>query len=159
MNPINSIAAGLLALSLPSCVQYYQAPQPGSGPTATIRNTGMAHDAFKSSVFEVEKIDGRTVLASAMQTPRGGGPVVAMGESLVPVQAGRPLLLELSAHDRFAADGAALAYAFGGNTAKPATRTLTFTPKPDATYVVKGTLSKENSAVWLEDARTGKRIP
>jgi len=159
MNGSNWIAAGLLALSLPSCVQYYQPPQPGSGPTATIRNTGMAHDAFKSSVFEVEKIDGKTVLASTMQTPRGGGPVVTMGESSVPVPAGQPLQLELSAHDRFAADGAALAYAFGGNTTRPATRNLTLTPKAGATYVVKGRLSKESSAVWLEDEKSGKRIP
>lgn len=155
----NFFAAGLLALSLPSCVQYYEPPAAGSGPTATIRNTGMAHDAFKSSVFEVEKINGKTVLASTMQTPRGGGPVVAMGESTVPVPAGQPLQLELSAHDRFAADGAALAYAFGGNVAKPATRSLTFTPKANATYVVKGKLAKEGSSVWLEDEKSGKQIP
>jgi hypothetical protein len=159
MKSLRYLFAVFIAVSLPSCVQYYQPPQVGSGPTATIRNTGMAHDAFKSSVYEVEKIDGKTVLASAMQTPRGGGPVVTMGESSFPVPAGQPLQMELSAHDRFAADGAALAYAFGGNTTKPATRTLTFTPKPGATYVVKGRLSKEDSAVWLEDAKTGKQVP
>lgn len=50
-------------------------------------------------------------------------------------------------------------YAFGGNTAKPATRTLNFTPKSGATYVVKGTLAKEGSSVWLEDEKSGKQIP
>lgn len=118
----------------------------------------MAHDAFKSSVFEVEKINGKRVLASTMQTPRGGGPVVTMGESTFLVPAGQSLAMELSAHDRFASDGAGLAYAFGGNIAKPATATLNFAPKAGATYVVKGTLGKENSAVWLEDAKTGRKV-
>lgn len=147
-----------LALALPSCVSYYNLPKGYTGATATIRNTGTAHDAFKSTVFEVAKIDGKLSNASAMQTPRGGGPVVQMGNSQVKVPAGQPLQIELSGHDQFAADGPALIYAMGGKVAKPAKATVTLTPKANATYVVKGQLAKEGSSVWLEDAN-GKRVP
>ncbi|MEK7950977.1 hypothetical protein [Luteolibacter soli] len=149
----------VLALMLPSCVSYYNLPKGYTGPTATIRNSGSAQDAFKATVFEVAKIDGKLSNSSAMQTPRGGGPVVQMGESQVKVAAGQPLQVELSGHDQFAADGAALMYSFGGNVAKPAKATVNFTPKANATYVVKGQLAKQGSAVWLEDAASGKRVP
>ena len=149
----------VLALALPSCVSYYNLPKDYTGPTAMIRNTGTAHDAFKSSVFEVAKIEGKLSNASAMQTPRGGGPVVQMGNSEVKVPAGQPLQIELSGHDQFAADGPALLYAMGGKVAKPAKATLNFTPKANATYAVKGQLAKEGSSVWMEDTATGKRVP
>jgi hypothetical protein len=158
MNTFRLALPAVFALALPSCVSYYNLPKDYTGPTATIRNTGAAHDAFKASVFEVAKIDGKLSNASAMQTPYGGGPVVQMGTSEVKVVAGQPLQVELSGHDQFAADGPALMYALGGNVAKPAKSTVTFNPKANATYVVKGQLGKQGSTVWLEDAN-GKRVP
>ena len=159
MNSCRLALAAALAISLPSCVSYYNLPKDYTGPTATIRNSGTAQDAFKSTVFEVAKIDGKLSNASAMQTPRGGGPVVQMGDSQVKVPAGQPLQVDLSGHDQFAADGPALVYALGGNVAKPAKASVTFTPKANATYVVKGQLAKQGSSVWLEDAANGKRVP
>ncbi|GAA5484241.1 hypothetical protein [Haloferula sargassicola] len=154
-----SAGLGVVASVFPSCVQYYQLPKNYSGPTATIVNTGKAHDAFKSSVYQVAKIDGKVVLTSPMQTPYGGGPVVMMGDSAVTVPAGSPLEVELSGGDRFAADGPALLYSLGGNVSKHATAKFHFTPKANATYVVRGQLGKKESTVWMEDKATAKRFP
>jgi len=158
MKSFRFVFPAVLALALPSCVSYYNLPKDYTGPTATIRNTGAAQDAFKASVFEVAKIDGKLSQGTTMQTPYGGGPVVQMGESQVKVVAGQPMQVELAGYDRFAADGAALMYSLGGNVSKTAKATVTFSPKANATYVVKGQLGKQASSVWLEDEK-GKRVP
>ncbi|MGB6223072.1 hypothetical protein [Haloferula sp.] len=152
-----SVAA--LAGLFSSCANNYSLPKDYTGPTATIQNTGTAQDAFKASVFRVSKVEGKNSLSSPMRTPYGGGPGVMIGESKVQIPAGQPIQLTLSAHDHFAADGAALVYTFGGNVAKTATETFTFTPKANATYLVNGQLGKESSSVWMNDAASGQRYP
>ena len=159
MNRLLLSSSLLLTCLLPSCVQYYRLPEGYTGPTARIINTGEAQDAFKSSVFQVSKIDGKIVPTSPMQTPYGGGPVVTMGDSSVEVPANQPTQIEITGGDRFAADGAALAYGLSGNVSKTATETFTFTPKRNATYVVRGQLGKQASQVWMEDKSTGRRLP
>lgn len=154
---ITTVAA--FAVLLPGCVSYYRLPEDYSGPTATIENTGKAHDAFKASVFKVSEIDGKLVTASPMQTPYGGGPTVMMGGSSVTIPAGRPLQLKITGGDQFAADGPALIYSMGGNVSKTATETFTFTPEADRIYQVRGELGKKASSVWMEDTKSGRRYP
>lgn len=138
-------------------MNFYELPA-GTMARARILNTSTQHDSFKASVFKVDTINGKTSLASPMQTPRGGGPVMQTGESQVEIPANQPVTVTLSATDQFAADGPALLYSLGGNVAKPAKETLTFTPKERTTYVVKGQLSKDGSSVWLEDQASGRRV-
>jgi hypothetical protein len=158
MKSIRFIFVAVAILPLTSCVlPFYEVPA-GTAATATLVNTSHAHDSFKASVFQVDTINGKTSLATPMLTPRGGGPVVTTGHSEVQVPANQPVTVKLTAADQFAADGPALLYSFGGNVAKPATETLTFTPKARTIYVVKGRLGKESSSVWLEERATGRRV-
>jgi hypothetical protein len=158
MKSTRILICAALMLPLASCVQYYHQPAPGTTATATLVNTSSGHDAFKASVFKVEKINGKLSTESPMKTPYGGGPVVRMGESKVMIAANQPAVVELYAYDHFAAEGAGLFYAIGGKISKSASETITFTPKANAVYVVKGQLGKESSSVWLEDQATGKHV-
>ena len=156
MKSFRSLLLVTAALPLASCVNFYEVP--AGVPIATVENTSLKHDAFKASVFQVDTVNGKTSLASPMTTPYGGGPVVMTGDSRIQIPANQPVTLVLSGGDKFAADGPALLYSLGGKVAAPAKETLTFTPKINAVYVVKGQLGKESSSVWLEERATGRRV-
>lgn len=45
-----------------------------------------------------------------------------------------------------------------GGERKVVSGTVELTPKPGGTYIVRGQLGKQSSAVWIEDASTGKVV-
>lgn len=101
----------------------------------------------KVDLFYVAKVDGKAVenIGSDVHSRnygRGFSLTVNPFDRKVPV---RPLKLELSGYTHHAADIGAL---FGG--VHTVSGTVSFTPKAGVRYVVRGSLSKEYSAIWVQ---------
>lgn len=141
--------------SLASC-NIYRLPEGYTGSTAVIRSSSKQINSLKGEAFDVSKIDGKLVTDSPVATPRGAGPFLALQETevKVPVQ---PITLTLNGGTVYAADGIALTDSLIGgmrNVSGP----LTFTPKPNGEYRVKGILDKGHESVWLVEEKTGKIV-
>jgi hypothetical protein len=150
-NMIKQIVSMTLIASLTSCVSTYQLPDGYSGPTAVIKDSATKTGTTKAEAFKVTKIDGQYDGHSPMATPRGGGMVVSLKESMRTVPAGKPITLTISGSNIYAADGAAMADMLSGNAAKAVSGNVVLTPKPNAVYDVKGIVGKNSSSVWIED--------
>jgi hypothetical protein len=139
-----------------SCVTSYKIPENYSGAKATIISSSKPVSSVKGHGFEVTKINGQYVDHSPVDTPRGGGMLLALKDKTIEVPC-QPLTLTLNGGSVYAADGVAMADSMmGGN--QQATGDIQFTPKPNATYIATGVVSKGCTAVWLTDQKTGKII-
>lgn len=147
------------ALWLAGCATYEPVPKGHTGPTATVRDTGMVEDGTKARMFALMEVDGQNVMnafwASA-STSRGKGPVLipTYTERAVPV---RPMKVLLRGSHATGAPVHELASRMAG-TFFSVEGTVDFLPEADHTYVVTGDLKKERSSVWIEDAATGKPV-
>jgi hypothetical protein len=139
----------LLAIILGGCVSAPQpVPKGYTGPVARINDTWSPVSDTKVHFFELQKIDGREVQASSystMERNRGRGffmePILETRE--VPAGA---VTLKIAGVTHVAAD----ILAFGGKMYFVSGE-VPVTLEAGKTYRVTGVLSKEYSAVWLED--------
>lgn len=140
----------LLAVVLGGCVSAPQpVPKGYTGPVARIADTSAPVSSTKIYFFELEGIDGRGVLSSSvatMRTNQGRGFFMEPVLEGRAVPAGGPHKLKLGAYTHVAAP----ILAFGGKMYSVSGE-VEVTLEPDKTYLVKGALSKEYCAVWLED--------
>ena len=150
------VSASVLLLSLASCQNHYVVPKEYTGPTAVIRGTSKSINSVKGEAFEVAKIDGKTTLGNPVATPRGGGIGLAVRETEQKVMVA-PMTLSLVGSTIYAADGVALADSLTGGS-RHVSGEVSFTPKAGGEYRVKGSLEKDNSAVWVEDEKSGKPV-
>jgi len=145
-----------LACLLAGCVSYSPSiPEGYTGPRATIKDSATVHSASKVDYFVVAKIDGKIVKNSRVESiaaNQGRGfymsPVVLTRD--VPA---RPITVDLVARTEYAAPILALTsvvYQVAGQ--------ITFTPEESKFYVVRGVLSAEYAAVWIEDQQTQKIV-
>lgn len=151
----------LAAAILSGCVSTGLVPDDYTGPIAVIADSSgpvVGPDMGwlnprrlvtppKVDLFFVAKIDGKTVQNIGSQVRarnygRGFALTVKPYDREVPVQ---PLQLELSGYTHHAADIGAL---FGD--VHTVNGTVSFTPKAGVRYVVRGSLSKEYSAIWVQ---------
>jgi hypothetical protein len=139
-----------LSLLLAGCVS---APMPVpagyQGPLAKISDSSQPVSSTKIQFFQLAKVDGRPVDTSSASTYRANqGRGFYMEPQLeareVPA---RTCVLSLQGVTHVAAD----ILAFGGGMYH-VEGDVTVTLDPARTYVIKGTLAKDYSAVWLEDA-------
>ena len=140
----------LVAVLLGGCVS---APQPlpagYTGPVARITDTSAPVSDTKIYFFELEGIDGRGVLSSSVsttQTNHGRGFYMEPVLETRTVPAGGSHKLKLGAYTHVAAP----ILAFGGKMYS-VNGEVEVTLEAGKTYLVKGMLSKEYCAVWLED--------
>ncbi len=140
----------LVAVLLGGCVSAPQpVPKGYTGPVAKIADTSSPVSDTKIYFFELEGIDGRGVLSSSVattQTNHGRGFYMEPVLEARAVPAGGPLKLKLGAYTHVAAP----ILAFGGKMYSVSGE-VEVTLEADKTYRVKGVLSKEYCAVWLED--------
>jgi hypothetical protein len=139
-----------------SCVTSYKIPENYSGAKAKIISSSKSVNNVKGYGFQVAKINGQYVDHSPVNTPRGGGMVLMLQDKELELPC-QPLTLTLNGGSIYAADGAAMADSMmGGN--QQATGDIQFTPKPNATYIATGIVSKGYTAVWLIDQKTNRIV-
>lgn len=144
------IALVAVFVALAGCVS---APMPVptgySGPLARISDTSTPVSSTKIYFFELSSVDGRPVqtsVASTYTANQGRGFYMEPKLETRDVPALK-CVLKIEGVTYVAAD----ILAFGGGMYH-VEGDVTVTLEPDKTYFVKGELSKEYSAVWLEDA-------
>ena len=140
----------LLVAVLAGCVSAPAPVPPGyTGPLATVSDTSTAVSDTKIQFFELEKVDGRTIASSSATTYQKN---YGRGFAMDPVVESRKVpaqtcVMSIAGVTHVAAD----ILAFGGGMYHVEGE-VKVTLQSDKTYLVKGTLSKEYSAVWLEDS-------
>jgi hypothetical protein len=158
MKRFNSALVFCGALALSGCATY-EPTKDYTGPTATLRDTGMSEDGTKAQMFAATEIDGNRVMnafwASA-QASQGGGASLRTVFPSRKVKAS-PMKVTIKASHATGAPIAAIASQLAG-TFFSVEGVVDFTPKPDGSYVVRGELRKEKSSVWIEDVDTGKPV-
>lgn len=144
--------AAALAALLGGCV-INPVPEGYKGTLAHIDDSAAPRDDISTDFFYVTKINGFDIPQSLAMTDgshRDQGaarPIVVIGRD-VPTQAAT---FTIVGHTRYTTAVYALTHPVYDITGD-----VNFIPKPDHQYVVKGTLSDNYSAVWIEDAKTGE---
>lgn len=141
------------------CATYSPIPDGYTGPRARILDSVNIHSSTKADFFSVEAVDGQTIANSRIKTRQVNqgrgmfmGPVV-IGRDIP----ARPTVLKLVGRTEYGAPILALTkavYQVQGD--------IQFEPQANKSYVVKGELSENYSAIWIEDVETntvvGKKI-
>lgn len=136
------VLAGCVSAPMPVPTGY-------QGPLARVSDTSNPVSSSKIQFFELAKIDGRPVQTSSATTyskNQGRGFYMEPQLESREVPAGA-CVLTIEGVTHVAAD----ILAFGGGMYH-VEGDVTVTLDRDKTYFVKGTLAKDYSAVWLEDA-------
>ena len=150
------VLSGAHALS--GCATY-EPTKDYTGPTATLRDTGLSEGGSKAQMFAATEIDGNRVMNAFWASANASQ---GRGASLTTVYPSRkvkaaPMKVTLRASHATGAPIAAIASQMAG-TFFSVEGVVDFTPRPDGNYVVKGELKKEKSSVWIEDVETGKPV-
>lgn len=139
-----------LALLTSACA-YNPMPKDYTGPTSTITEMGDASQHQVANLFYISKVDGKRINNSATATfsrNRGRGQymdVIVVKHTLP----SKPVTLTLTGETIFAAPILGLT-----NTKFLFTGNIDFTPEEGKQYIINGALSKEYSAIWIEEAAT-----
>jgi len=130
-------------------------PENYTGPLATVKDSVKPYSAGKADFFYLSDVDGRRIANSRIATRvtnQGRGmymkPVVLIRQ--VPAQ---PSRFKIFGRTEYAAPILALT-----STVYQVTGEIQITPEADKTYVVKGELGENYSAVWIEEEGSGRMI-
>jgi hypothetical protein len=145
----------ILTLTLAGCAAYNPVPKDYTGPLASIADSGWPEDFSKAQIFAAVEIDGHFIEDSfelSRRASHGQGPVLRLmlASRQIPAQ---PLKVRIRG-----------SHATGMPIHEFASRALgtffevegvvEFRPQPNGSYRVAGSLAKEGSRVWIEDAAT-----
>lgn len=138
----------LLPILLAGCVSFSPVPEGYSGPVATIKDSSQSPSNTKTYFFQLSKADGRAIETSSMVTFEQN---YGQGMSMTPYSTEREIpagdsSLTIEGITHFAAPILALK---GGNYSVRGDVSVNL--RENETYIVSGSMSKEYSAVWLED--------
>ena len=156
----NWVAVAVLGAALSGCAHFEQpVPANYSGPTVTIQDSVRVHSTRKADIFYVEGVNGKRILDSRTETlsvNRGRGMYmtpVTLSRKL-PAQ---PTTLTITGKSTFAAPILEIT-----NPVYEVSGKVDFAPESGKSYVVRGELGKDYSAVWIEDvdshAMVGQKI-
>jgi len=144
------------ALFLAGCATFTSPiPENYKGPLATIKDSVKSYSARKADFFYLSHVDEKRIEDSrskTLQVNHGRGmnmsPVVL--ERKVPSQ---PSTFKVVGRTEYAAPILALT-----NTVYEVSGDVKFSPEKDRTYMVKGELGENYSAVWIEDVETNSVV-
>jgi hypothetical protein len=130
-------------------------PEGYTGPRATISDTATSLGSSSADLFVLSKVDGKMIHESITGTRQAN---YGRGFYMAPVAVNRevpaqPAKYTIVGRRVYAAPILELV-----NKIYEITGELEFTPEADGSYVVKGKLGDDYSAVWLENARTGDLV-
>lgn len=154
-----STAVVACALMASGCATYEPVSKDYTGPTATLKDTGMSEGGSKAQMFAATNIDGNRVMnafwASAIvSNGKGNNLTTVLPERKVKAA---PMKVTLKGSHATGAPIAAIASQIAG-TFFSVEGVVDFTPEPDGNYAVRGELKKEKSSVWIEDVETGMPV-
>lgn len=153
---VSILLGGFLSVALSGCATFSPSvPEGYKGPVAIIKDSVKPHSEKKADFFYVSEIDGKRIEDSRIKTlnvnrGRGFNMTPSVIERNVPAQ---QATFTLVGRTEYAAPILALT-----NTVYQVTGKVTFSPETYRSYVVRGELAENYSAVWLEDEVTGKAI-
>jgi len=148
----------LLAVFILGCASpQYDLPTDYNGPTATLQNSvNNSKGRLHSELLSVVEINGVADNRSPIQTGVYGTYTLSDDTISRKIPAGKTLV-KIRVSKLHAAPILAIA-----NSATGAKQELSgdvyFNALPNKTYVVKGSLTKGQEAVWLEDSASGKMV-
>lgn len=156
---LRSLALLGCVLALAGCATYQPVPQGHTGPTASVRDSGMSEDGTKAQMFALTEIDGHRIAnafgaSAAASHGRGASLTPVYPERSVQI---RPMKVMLRGSHVTGAPIHAMASQLAGTFFSVA-GTVTFTPAANGKYIVMGELKKDKSTVWIEDAETGQAV-
>lgn len=148
------------ALALGGCATYGPSvPTDYTGPKATVKDTAKVYSSSKADFFYLSQVDGKKIEDSRSKTVRmNRGQGMQMTPYILknPIPA-KPTTLSIVGRTEYAAPILAL-----NNTVYQLKGNVEFNPEPNRTYVVRGELGENYSAIWLEAQETqaviGKKI-
>ena len=132
-------------------------PEDYSGPIATVSDSTASETNSRAQFYYLGEIDGNridNVLFKTRKQNSGKGFSLTTSQYSRQVPAG-PHQLKLFAKIGY---GAPIQEILNSSTIYETQQTIRVTLEGNKNYVVKGTLSAVEKAVWLEEADTGKRI-
>lgn len=130
-------------------------PDGYTGPTAQFADSVMTRGMSSGDFFYLEKIDGKSIENSLGATLSAN---YGQGFRMTPVVKRRAVpaaeaSFTIVARTHYAAPILVLA-----NKIYQVRGDVRFTPEPNGSYVVKGVLGPDYSAVWIEDSRIGAMV-
>lgn len=139
------------------CAAYKPVPDGYTGSVAVISDTGFSESGSKGQVFALMEVDGNHIENSFGASARASH---GQGFALTPKFLSRPIparsmKVKIKASHTTGAPIHAIASQLSG-TFFSVEGITDFTPLSGGEYLVKGSLAKEGSFVWIEDARTGQ---
>ncbi len=141
---------------LTSCASAPLIPPDYKGPLATIQETAIRVDSGKAKMFYVSKVDGDYVSDNSsnrsFQASYGHGNNLTIIDTPYQITAQSHVLKIVGSHV-WAMDGRAL---FESDLSVSGEVEISLVE--GHIYLVNGTLSEEESTVWIEDKNTGKVI-
>ncbi|WP_230182408.1 hypothetical protein [Aquabacterium sp. CECT 9606] len=156
---MKKLILSLFVLSISGCAVYKPVPENYTGPIATVTDSGRSEDSTKAQIFALTEIDGHNI-RSSFQTSRiasqNQGPILYLSLTKRQVPA-VPMKVKIRGSHATGAPIHELASRAVG-TFHEVEGTVDFTPEPNGNYMVVGTLSKESSSVWIEDANSHQPV-
>lgn len=146
--------AVLLLMGLSACATN-PIPEGYTGPRATIADSAQSIDMTGADVFTLTKVNGKIIHDSIVGSRQANS---GRGFAMTPVAVKREVMSEPG---KFTIVGRRV---YGApilelmNKIYEVSGEVDFAPEPDGSYVVKGVLGQDYSAVWLEDSKTGSLI-
>ncbi len=142
-------------LLVSGCATYSPVPENYQGPVSTIASSQKRHSISKADIFYLSRVDGQNIRSSLNATREasyGQGPVLTtkLVSTRVPSREGT---FTLVGRTEYAAPIQALT-----GTVYEVQGDIAFAPRPNETYVVKGQLGPDYSAVWIESRETGEVV-
>lgn len=155
-NIIGLAAAAFLLASLSGCATFAPSiPEGYSGPVSIVKDSVKPLSESKADFFYVSEINDQRIEDSRVRTlqqNRGRG--FSMSPSVIERNVpARRATFTLVGRTEYAAPILALT-----NTVYQVTGKITFAPETYRSYVVRGELGENYSAVWLEDEANGKVV-
>ena len=146
----------LLACALAGCTTS-PIPKGYTGPTATISDSTDLESRSRSLFFFVAEIDGAAIDNSLRATRSAN---YGRGFSISPMVIERQVpakrvVLQLQGRVAY---GAPIQEIFNAGRMYVADETIEVELQPQGRYVVRGELTEQRKAVWLEDEKTGERV-
>jgi hypothetical protein len=143
------------ALALVACATYHNPlPENYSGPTARLRDSVTSYNGTKADYFFLYQYNGTSIRQTydvSVENSRGNGFMLLPPEVIdraVPAERGRFYLLGRTHYAAPIQELVHGVYMVKGE--------VNFTPKADASYIIRGTLGPSLAEIWIEDAATGQ---
>jgi hypothetical protein len=152
---MRKIALLLAAAVLPAACTTSPIPEGYKGPTAYVADSAVPRSNTSVDLFYVSKVNGRRIDDSLAATNAAN---YGRGFLLTPKVIGRNVPAEPSTFTIVGRTHHAAPILSLMSTEYEVSGDTRFTPLPGQSYVVKGQLGPDHSAVWVEDAASGAII-